>query len=50
MTNTYMLASQHDRRIVFPGEARFIRANFGGSQVSITSGKFDVLKRRAYLI
>jgi TldD protein len=51
MTNTYMLAGQHDPREIIASVAKGLYAtNFGGGQVDITSGKFVFSAAEAYLI
>ena len=51
MTNTYMLAGNHDPREILASVRRGIYAtNFGGGQVDITSGKFVFSAAEAYLI
>ena len=52
MTNTLMLAGQHDpREIIASVKGRGLYAvNFGGGQVDITSGKFVFSASEAYLI
>ena len=51
MTNTYMLAGQHDPREIIESVKRGIYAvNFGGGQVDIVSGKFVFSASEAYLI
>jgi TldD protein len=51
MTNTYMLAGQHDPgEIIASVEKGLYAANFGGGQVDITSGKFTFSASEAYLI
>jgi TldD protein len=51
MTNTYMLAGQHDREEIISSVERGLYApNFGGGQVDITSGKFVFSASEAYLI
>ena len=51
MTNTYMLAGEHDREEIIASVDRGIYAvNFGGGQVDITSGKFVFSASEAYLI
>jgi TldD protein len=51
MTNTYMLAGQHDPQEVLASVKRGLYAvNFGGGQVDITSGKFVFSASEAYLI
>lgn len=51
MTNTYMLAGQHDPNEIIASVDRGIyAANFGGGQVDITSGKFVFDACEAYLI
>lgn len=51
MTNTYMLAGQHERdEIIASVERGLYAANFGGGQVDITSGKFVFSASEAYLI
>jgi TldD protein len=51
MTNTYMLAGQHDPREILASVKRGLYAvNFGGGQVDITSGKFVFSCTEAYLI
>jgi len=51
MTNTYMLAGEHDPQEVIGSVKRGIYAtNFGGGQVDITNGKFVFSMAEAYLI
>ncbi|WP_281646638.1 metalloprotease TldD [Parendozoicomonas sp. Alg238-R29] len=51
MTNTYMLAGQHDKdEIVASVNKGIYVANMGGGQVDITSGKFVFSTSEAYLI
>jgi TldD protein len=51
MTNTYMLAGEHDREEIIASVDRGLYAvNFGGGQVDITSGKFVFSASEAYLI
>jgi TldD protein len=51
MTNTYMLAGQHDPQEILRSVKRGLYAvNFGGGQVDITSGKFTFSASEAYLI
>jgi TldD protein len=51
MTNTYMLAGQHDPEEIMRSVKRGLYAvNFGGGQVDITSGKFVFSASEAYLI
>ncbi len=51
MTNTYMLAGNHDPDEIIASVERGIYApNFGGGQVDITSGKFVFSASEAYLI
>ncbi|GAA4901757.1 metalloprotease TldD [Ferrimonas pelagia] len=51
MTNTYMLAGQHDPEAIIASVDKGIYApNFGGGQVDITSGKFVFSASEAYLI
>jgi TldD protein len=51
MTNTYMLAGEHDPREIIGSVKRGIYAtNFGGGQVDITNGKFVFSMAEAYLI
>lgn len=51
MTNTYMLAGQHDPEEIIASVKKGIYApNFGGGQVDITSGKFVFSASEAYLI
>jgi TldD protein len=51
MTNTFMLAGQHDPREIIASVDRGIYAvNFGGGSVDITSGKFVFSATEAYLI
>ena len=51
MTNTYMLAGQHDPAEIIKSVKRGLYApNFGGGQVDITSGKFTFTASEAYLI
>ena len=51
MTNTYMLAGEHDPQEIIASVKQGIYApNFGGGQVDITSGKFVFSASEAYLI
>lgn len=51
MTNTYMLAGQHDPQDIIASVKRGLYAvNFGGGQVDITSGQFVFSASEAYLI
>ena len=51
MTNTYMLAGEHDPEEIISSVDRGLYAvNFGGGQVDITSGKFVFSASEAYLI
>lgn len=51
MTNTYMLAGEHDpEEIIKSVEKGIYAVNFGGGQVDITSGKFVFSTSEAYLI
>ncbi|HQU14959.1 MAG: metalloprotease TldD [Chromatiales bacterium 21-64-14] len=51
MTNTYMLAGEHDPEAIIASVDRGLYAvNFGGGQVDITSGKFVFSASEAYLI
>jgi TldD protein len=51
MTNTYMLAGNHDPEEMIASVKRGLYApNFGGGQVDITSGKFVFSASEAYLI
>jgi len=51
MTNTYMLAGEHDpEEIIASVEKGIYAPNFGGGQVDITSGKFVFSASEAYLI
>jgi TldD protein len=51
MTNTYMLAGQHDPQEIIKSIKYGIYApNFAGGQVDITSGKFVFSSAEAYLI
>jgi TldD protein len=51
MTNTYMLAGQHDpQEIIRSVEKGLYAVNFGGGQVDITSGQFVFSASEAYLI
>ncbi|MDO6462406.1 metalloprotease TldD [Granulosicoccaceae sp. 1_MG-2023] len=51
MTNTYMLAGQHDPAEIIASVDKGIYAvNFGGGQVDITSGKFVFSASESYLI
>lgn len=51
MTNTYMLAGQHDPEEIIRQVKKGIYAvNFGGGQVDITNGKFVFSANEAYLI
>ncbi len=51
MTNTYMLAGEHDPQDIIASVDKGLYAvNFGGGQVDITSGKFVFSACEAYLI
>ena len=51
MTNTYMLAGEHDPKDIIASVKNGIYApNFAGGQVDITSGKFVFTSSEAYLI
>ncbi|HET6905494.1 MAG TPA: metallopeptidase TldD-related protein, partial [Rhodanobacteraceae bacterium] len=51
MTNTYMLAGQHDPEEMIRSVKKGLYAvNFGGGQVDITNGKFVFSASEAYLI
>lgn len=51
MTNTYMLAGNHDPEEIIKSVKKGLYAkNFGGGQVDITSGKFVFSASEAYLI
>ncbi|MGB1309903.1 MAG: metalloprotease TldD [Leucothrix sp.] len=51
MTNTYMLAGEHDPQEILRSVKNGLYAvNFGGGQVDITSGKFVFSASEAYLI
>lgn len=51
MTNTYMLAGEHDPQDIIASVEKGIYAvNFAGGQVDITSGKFVFSASEAYLI
>jgi len=51
MTNTYMLAGQHDpQEIVASIDRGLYAVNFGGGQVDITSGKFVFSASEAYWV
>jgi len=51
MTNTYMLAGQHDpEEIVRSVKKGIYASNFGGGQVDITNGKFVFSMAEAFLI
>jgi TldD protein len=51
MTNTYMLAGQHDPQEILKSVKKGLYAvNFGGGSVDITSGKFVFSASEAYLI
>lgn len=51
MTNTYMLAGQHDPEEIIRSVKRGLYAvNFGGGQVDITSGQFVFSASEAYMI
>ncbi len=51
MTNTYMLAGEHDPgEIIASVDKGLYAPNFGGGQVDITSGKFVFSANEAYLI
>ena len=50
MTNTYMLAGEHDPKEIIASVKKGLYAvNFGGGQVDITSGKFVFTASEAYL-
>ena len=51
MTNTYMLAGNHDpQEIIASVDKGLYAVNFGGGQVDITSGKFVFSASEAYMI
>ena len=51
MTNTYMLAGEHDpKEIIASVDNGLYAVNFGGGQVDITSGKFVFSASEAYAI
>lgn len=51
MTNTYMLAGQHDpQEMIGTVKKGLYAVNFGGGQVDITSGKYVFSATEAYLI
>jgi TldD protein len=51
MTNTYMMAGEHDpQEIIASVDKGLYAVNFGGGQVDITSGKFVFSTCEAYLI
>ena len=51
MTNTYMMAGEHDpEEIIASVDKGMYAVNFGGGQVDITSGKFVFSTSEAYLI
>jgi len=51
MTNTYMLAGEHDpEEIIASVDKGLYAVNFGGGQVDITSGKFVFSASEAYMI
>jgi TldD protein len=51
MTNTYMLAGEHDpQEIIASVDKGLYAVNFAGGQVDITSGKFVFSASEAYLI
>ena len=51
MTNTYMLAGDHDPQEIIASVGKGLYAvNFGGGQVDITSGKFVFSASEAYMI
>jgi TldD protein len=51
MTNTYMLAGEHDpEEIISSVDKGLYAVNFGGGQVDITSGRFVFSLSEAYLI
>ena len=51
MTNTYMMAGEHDPEEIIASVNKGLYAvNFGGGQVDITSGKFVFSASEAYLI
>ncbi len=51
MTNTYMLAGEHDpQEILASVDKGFYAVNFGGGQVDITSGKFVFSASEAYMV
>lgn len=51
MTNTYMLAGEHDpQEIIASVDKGLYAVNFGGGQVDITSGKFVFSASEAYMI
>ncbi|GIS41084.1 MAG: hypothetical protein Ct9H90mP13_09300 [Pseudomonadota bacterium] len=51
MTNTFMLAGEHDQKEIIESVEKGLYAkNFGGGQVDITSGKFVFSANEAYVI
>jgi TldD protein len=51
MTNTYMLAGQHDpKEIIASVDKGLYAVNFGGGQVDITNGKFVFSASEAFMI
>ncbi len=51
MTNTYMLAGEHDpQEIISSVDNGLYAVNFGGGQVDITSGKFVFSASEAYVV
>jgi TldD protein len=51
MTNTYMLAGNHDPAAIIESVEKGLYAvNFGGGQVDITNGKFVFSAAEAYMI
>ena len=51
MTNTFMLAGEHDQKEIIESVDKGLYAkNFGGGQVDITSGKFVFSASEAYVI
>jgi len=51
MTNTYMLAGEHDpQEIISSVDNGLYAVNFGGGQVDITSGKFVFSASEAYMV
>jgi TldD protein len=51
MTNTFMLAGEHDPKDIIKSVPRGLYAvSFGGGQVDITNGKFVFSASEAYLI